>query len=433
LTGTGDLARVWAAVTPATPTAFLLLAHERVEMTHGTTQPGQDVLAAARGLGEWITGLRRRLHAIPELGYQEHKTSQLIRETLTELGIAWQGPIAETGVVATLSGGPGPCVALRADIDALPIEEQAEVPFRSQHAGRMHACGHDCHTAMLLGAARLLKAREADLRGTVKLIFQPAEEGLAGAERMCQAGVLQNPRVERIFGLHVWPATPTGQVAGRAGTFLAATGFMHIVVTGVGGHAAMPHLTVDPLCTAAKIVVELQTIISREVDPLQSGVVSVTSFHGGETTNVIPGEVRLSGTMRSQTLPGLLFLQRRIRELVEGIAAVHRCRATVEFPGSNFPATVNTPALWELAQQIGGDLLGSDAVLESPPVMGGEDFAFYTEQVPGCFVGLGIRNEELGSTWGLHHPRFLVDEAALPLGTALHVEFALRSLRELSR
>lgn len=401
-------------------------------MTKTATQPTSQVLNDARELGGWIVGLRRQLHAIPELGYEEHKTSQLIRETLTELGIPWQGPIAETGVVATLSGGTGPCVALRADIDALPIEEQADVPFRSQHAGRMHACGHDCHTAMLLGAARLLKQREHELRGTVKLIFQPAEEGLAGAERMCQAGVLRDPPVERIFGMHVWPATPTGQVAGRAGTFLAATGFMHIVIEGVGGHAAMPHLTVDPLCTAAKIVVELQTIISREVDPLQSGVVSVTSFHGGETTNVIPGEVRLSGTMRSQTSEGLLFLQRRIRELVEGIASVHRCRARVEFPGSNFPATVNAPALWDLARQIGDDLLGAGSVLESPPVMGGEDFAFYAEQVPGCFVGLGIRNEELGSTWGLHHPRFLVDEAALPLGTALHVEFALRSLRELA-
>ncbi len=401
-------------------------------MTKTATRPASGVLSEARELSGWIVGLRRRLHAIPELGYEEHKTSQLIRETLTELGIPWQGPIAETGVVATLSGGRGPCVALRADIDALPIEEQADVPFRSQHPGRMHACGHDCHTAMLLGAARLLKQRESELKGTVKLIFQPAEEGLAGAERMCHAGVLRDPPVERIFGMHVWPATPTGQMAGRAGTFLAATGFMHIVVEGVGGHAAMPHLTVDPVCTAAKIVVELQTIISREVDPLQSGVVSVTSFHGGETTNVIPGEVRLSGTMRSQTLEGLLFLQRRIREFVEGIAAVHRCRARVEFPGTNFPATVNTPALWDLAREIGSELLGAESVQESPPVMGGEDFAFYTQQVPGCFIGLGIRNEELGSTWGLHHPRFLVDEAALPLGTALHAEFALRSLRELA-
>ena len=401
-------------------------------MTKTATRPASGVLSEARELSGWIVGLRRRLHAIPELGYEEHKTSQLIRETLTELRIPWQGPIAETGVVATLSGGRGPCVALRADIDALPIEEQADVPFRSQHPGRMHACGHDCHTAMLLGAARLLKQRESELKGTVKLIFQPAEEGLAGAERMCLAGVLRDPPVERIFGMHVWPATPTGQMAGRAGTFLAATGFMHIVVEGVGGHAAMPHLTVDPVCTAAKIVVELQTIISREVDPLQSGVVSVTSFHGGETTNVIPGEVRLSGTMRSQTLEGLLFLQRRIREFVEGIAAVHRCRARVEFPGTNFPATVNTPALWDLAREIGGELLGAESVQESPPVMGGEDFAFYTQQVPGCFIGLGIRNEELGSTWGLHHPRFLVDEAALPLGTALHAEFALRSLRELA-
>lgn len=390
--------------------------------------PHPTPLDLARGISDWIVSKRRQLHQIPELGYQEQKTSALVRQTLDELGIPWQGPIAETGLVATIGGKPGPCVALRADMDALPIEEQADVEFPSLHPGRMHACGHDCHTAMLLGAARLLKEREHELRGTVKLLFQPAEEGGAGGERMCQAGVLEAPRVERIFGLHVWPATPTGQIAARAGTFLAATGFMHITIRGVGGHAAMPHLTVDPLATGAKLVCELQTIISREVDPLNSGVVSVTTFHGGDATNVIPPQVHLSGTMRSLTMAGLLFLQQRIREITAHVALANRCEAQVEFPGSNFPATVNDPALWKLAQDIGRDLLGADAVNECPPVMGGEDFAFYTERIPGCFVGLGIRNEQVGSTWGLHHPRFKVDEAALPLGTALHVEFALRSL-----
>jgi IAA-amino acid hydrolase len=250
---------------------------------------------------------------------------------------------------------------------------------------------------------------------------------------MCHEGALESPRVERIFGLHVWPATRTGEIASRAGTFLAATGFMKIHMKGVGGHAAMPHLTVDPLSTSAKLVCELQTIISREVDPLQSGVVSVTTFHAGDATNIIPQEVHLSGTMRSLTMEGLLFQQKRIREITMHVAAANRCEATVEFPGSNFPATVNNPHLWQLARQIGSGLLGAGAVHESPPIMGGEDFAFFAERIPGCFVGLGIRNEEIGSTWGLHHPRFKVDEAALPIGTALHVEFALRSLEECRR
>ncbi len=389
-----------------------------------------STLDQAREIGDWIVAKRRRLHQIPELGYQEHKTSAFVRQTLDELGIPWRGPVAETGVVATISGGPGPCVALRADMDALPIEEQSDVAFPSEHPGRMHACGHDCHTAMLLGAARLLKAREREIQGTIQLLFQPAEEGGAGGERMCAEGVLDSPKVERIFGLHVWPATRTGAIASRAGTFLAATGFMKIHVRGVGGHAAMPHLTVDPLSTSAKLVCELQTIISREVDPLESGVVSVTTFHAGDATNIIPQEVHLSGTMRSLTMKGLLFLQRRIREIATHVAAAHRCEVSVEFPGSNFPATVNNAHLWNLAKSIGTDFLGSESVQESPPIMGGEDFAFFAERIPGCFVGLGIRNEEVGSTWGLHHPRFKVDEAALPIGTALHVEFALRSLAE---
>ncbi|RPI84111.1 MAG: amidohydrolase, partial [Planctomycetaceae bacterium] len=213
-----------------------------------------SVLDQAREIADWIVARRRQLHQMPELCYHEQKTSALVRQTLDELGISWQGPIAETGVIATISGGPGPCVALRADMDALPIEEQADVPFRSQHPGRMHACGHDCHTAMLLGAARILKSRERDLRGTVKLLFQPAEEGGAGGQKMCEAGALDSPRVERIFGLHVWPAAATGEIASRAGTFLAATGFLKIAIQGVGGHAAMPHLTIDPISTAAKLV-----------------------------------------------------------------------------------------------------------------------------------------------------------------------------------
>jgi IAA-amino acid hydrolase len=391
-----------------------------------------QLLAEARANQEWIVAIRRELHRHPELGYEETRTSALIRQKLDELGVAYQHPIAETGVMATIGSGAGPCVALRADMDALPIEEAADVPFRSESPGRMHACGHDCHTAMLLGAAKLLKAREREIRGTVKLLFQPAEEGGAGGKRMCEEGVLDAPQVQRIFGLHVWPLLPTGTIGSRAGTFLASSGWLAITVSGKGGHAAMPHLAIDPVTTAAKIVCELQTIVAREIDPLDAGVVSITTIHAGEAFNVIPPEVRLTGTIRSLTLPGMKYLQQRVREVCEHTALAHRCTVAVEFPGHDYPPTVNDARLWEFTQSLGRKILGDDRVFETPPVMGGEDFAFYAERIPGVFVGLGIRNESIGAVYNVHHPKFVADEAALPIGTALHTAFALESLAELS-
>ncbi len=389
------------------------------------------LLSEAQAAREWIVAVRRELHQFPELGYQETRTSALIRRKLDELGIAYKHPLAETGVLATLGNGDGPCVALRADIDALPIEEAADVPFRSQVPGRMHACGHDCHTAMLLGAAKLLKAREAELRGTVKLVFQPAEEGGAGGKRMCEAGVLEAPRVARIFGLHVWPMLDTGSIGSRAGTFLASAGSVSITVTGKGGHAAMPQFAIDPVTTAAKIICDLQTIVSREFDPLDSAVISITTMKAGEAYNVIPQEVKLTGTIRALTHDGMEYLQERIREVCEHTAAAHRCTAQVEYPGNDYPPTVNDAKLWDVTQSLGREMLGNKKVEEVPPIMGGEDFAYYAEKIPGVFVGLGIRNEEVGAVYSVHHPKFKVDEAALPIGTAMHVAFALRSLAEL--
>jgi IAA-amino acid hydrolase len=393
----------------------------------------QDVALAkaASAARDWIVAIRRELHQYPELGYQEFRTSELIRRKLDELGVRYRHPVAETGVIATLGTGDGPCVALRADMDALPITEEADVGFRSRNEGRMHACGHDCHTAMLLGAARLLKQREAELRGTVRLLFQPAEEGGAGGLRMCEEGALEDPPAQRIFGLHVWPFLPTGSMGSRAGTFLAAAGMLTIDIVGKGGHAAMPHLAVDPVATAAKVILELQTIISRELDPLDSGVVSITAVNGGQAFNVIPPSVRLVGTIRSLTRPGLEALQQRVGEIAAHVALANRCEARVEFPGNDYPPTVNDSHCWAVASALGGDLVGDAAVHELAPVMGGEDFAYYLERIPGCFVGLGVRNESQDAVYSVHHPRFKVDEDALPLGTALHVAFALRSLAEL--
>jgi IAA-amino acid hydrolase len=389
------------------------------------------LLAAARAEMDWVVAIRRELHRHPELGYEEVRTSALVRRKLDELGIQYQAGVAKTGVVAVIGDGSGPCVALRADMDALPIDEQADVPFRSETPGKMHACGHDCHTAMLLGAAKLLKAREGELRGCVKLLFQPAEEGGAGGKRMCDEGALTSPQVQRIFGLHVWPQLPTGTIGSRAGTFLASAGWLEITVTGKGGHAAMPHLAIDPVTTAAKMICELQTIVAREVDPLEAGVISITTLRAGEAYNVIPAEVKITGTVRSLTTAGMKFLQQRIREVCEHTALAHRCTAAVTFPGNDYPPTVNDSRLWELTQALGRKLLGDDHVRETPPVMGGEDFAYYAEQVPGMFVGLGVRNEAIGAVYNVHHPQFKADEEALPIGVALHVAFALESLAEL--
>lgn len=385
----------------------------------------------AAGIRDWIVATRRELHRFPELMYEEVQTSRLVRKTLDELHIPYRYPLAETGVVATLGDGNGPCVALRADMDALPIHEEADVSFRSEHAGKMHACGHDCHTAMLLGAARLLKQRESEIRGTVKLIFQPAEEGGAGGRRMRDEGALSDPPVQRIFGLHVWPLIPTGTFGSRAGVFLAAAGEMEIIVRGKGGHAAMPHLAIDPVSVAAKIVTELQTIVSRELDPLNSGVVSVTAIHGGEAYNVIPETVQLRGTVRALEMDIFRKVQQRVREIATQVGAAHRCEVEVRFPGNDYPPTVNNAECWNVARALAAELTSPDHVAELAPVMGGEDFAFYTEEVPGCFVALGMRNEAHGAVYSVHHPKFKADEDALPLGTAMHVAFAFKSLDDL--
>ncbi len=391
----------------------------------------ESIVAEAKRLQDWVVSKRRTLHCHPELMYEEVRTSQLVRETLDELDIRYEHPVAVTGVVAQIGAGDGPCVALRADMDALPIQEATDVDFRSEVDGKMHACGHDCHTAMLLGAAKMLKQREADLPGVVKLIFQPAEEGGAGGKRMKDEGALQDPDVQRIFGLHVWPDIPTGSAGSRAGVFLAAAGSVSIRVEGVGGHAAMPHHCVDPVTTSAKIITELQTIVAREVDPLDSAVVSITTIHAGHAYNVIPAAVEMTGTIRTMSMEVMTQLQQRVKAIAESVATANKCQATVEFPGHVYPPTNNAPEVWESAKNVATELLGEGNVAQLPPVMGGEDFAYYTETVPGCFVALGVRNEAIDAVYGVHHPKFKADEDALPFGVAMHVAFALKSLDEL--
>ena len=386
----------------------------------------------SKSISDWIVKIRRELHEHPELMYEEFKTSELIRRELDKLDIQYRHPIAETGVLASIGNGNGPCVALRADMDALPIHEETDVPFKSKIEGKMHACGHDCHVSMLLGAAKLLKNKESEINGTIKLLFQPAEEGGAGGKLMREEGALENPEVERIFGLHVWPQMPSGQIGSREGTFLAATSSLSLTVKGVGGHAAVPQLTKDPVLTSARIITNLQSIISRELDPLESGVVSITVINGGNASNVIPSEVKVKGTLRSLTMDGLKELQKRVKEIAEGIAQTHGCEANVEYVGNDYPPTVNDSEMWKFAKNIGIELLGDDNVSDLDAVMGGEDFAYYTEKVKGCFVVLGMNNPDIDATYSVHHPMFKADEDALHIGTALHTIFALKSLEELT-
>ena len=389
------------------------------------------IISEAKEIQSWIVEKRRTIHRHPELMYEEFETSKLVQKTLSDLDITFEKDIAITGVVGIVGNGNSPCIALRADMDALPIHEETDIDFKSKIDGKMHACGHDCHTAMLLGAARLLKENEEEINGTIKLIFQPAEEGGAGGKMMRDQGVLQNPKVEQIYALHVAGTMPIGTLASREGTLLAGTSTVKIIVKGNGGHAAAPHHTIDPVVTGSKIIVELQTIISRELNPLESGVISITMTKAGNACNVIPSTMELEGTIRSLTLEGILKLQTRVKEVAESIAIANRCKAEVTFPGNDYPPTINDAECWNLGKSAAIEILGDAQVAEMGPIMGGEDFAYYTQEIPGCFSFLGVGNTEIDAVYDVHHPMFKVDEEALPLGVAIHVNSALKALKSL--
>ncbi|KAL6753953.1 hypothetical protein V8C86DRAFT_2714039 [Haematococcus lacustris] len=389
------------------------------------------LLAEAEGIRHWVVGLRRQLHRVPELGWHEQKTAAAVTAVLTELGIPYEQGVAGTGVVGHLGTGPGPVVMLRADMDGLPIQEPEGLDFQSQHPGAMHACGHDGHMAMLLGAARLLKAREqlGQVHGRVKLVLQPFEEGGAGADKMVKHGVLEG--VQAAFGLHVMPFLPSGVFASRPGTIMAGALSFHINITGRGGHAAMPHLNVDPVVAAAAVITALQTLVSRETSPLGSAVLSVTLLRAGDSYNVIPDVAQLGGTIRALDHEAMMRLQSRVGSLSEGVAQGYGCSAEVDWRQDQqpyYPPTVNDAAVERVTQQMAAKLLGADKVVQVEPIMPAEDFSFYCQQVPCTFGFLGIRNETLGSVHNLHSPQFLLDESVLHKGAALHAAWALTYL-----
>ena len=387
-----------------------------------------QLLQQAQELFTWTQALRRHFHQYPELGFQERQTAQRVAEELTRLGLEVHTGIAETGVVAVLEGcQPQPRVMLRADMDALPIQEANQVSYASKHPGVMHACGHDGHMAILLTAARLLAERREEVPGTVIFLFQPAEEGLGGAERMIQEGVLERFRPEMALALHLWNQRPVGWVGVQEGPTMAAADAFTIRIRGKGGHGALPHLTHDPVTAAGHLIVALQNLMAREVDPLDTAVLSVGKMQAGRAFNVIPEEAELQGTLRTFRAETRTHIHQRVRELAESLAAGYRCQAQVTWE-MRTPALVNHPEMARRVREV-VHRLWPEARVVPFRTMGSEDMAFFMERVPGCYFFLGSANPEKGLDAPHHHPRFDFDERVLPYGAALLAAAALDVLR----
>jgi hippurate hydrolase len=374
----------------------------------------------ARQYSPDLIAIRHHLHAHPELSYKEYETSAFVQRQLDGLGIPFR-VMAGTGVVGLLEGkNPGSrVIALRADLDALPIQEENKVDYRSKNDGVMHACGHDVHTTVLLGAARILNDLKDQWEGTVKLIFQPGEEkNPGGASLMIREGVLQDPEPQAIFGLHVHPGLETGKLSFRGGMVMASADELYITIKGKGGHAAAPHQTVDTILVAAHLITALQQIISRNRNPLSPSVLSITSFQGGHTTNVIPSEVKLMGTFRAMDEEWRFRAHELIRRLATGL--VHSMGAEIDLHiDVGYPMVYNNEALDRAARTEAREYMGSDRVLETEVRLGAEDFGYYTRLVPGCFYRLGVMNVGKGITSGVHTPTFDIDESAIEIGAGM--------------
>lgn len=387
----------------------------------------ETVLSKAEQLKQKLVELRRDFHQHPELGLQEVNTAKKVEGVLKGLGIETKMLVNGTGVRGFLKGPkPGKTIALRADMDALPIQEETDVTYQSLNKGVMHACGHDAHMAMLLGAAMILSEKKDGLKGNVVFIFQPAEEIGEGAKAMVEEGVLEE--VDRIFGLHVYSILPFGTLGYRPGPLMAAGDFFDVKITGKGGHGGLPHLTVDPIVIAANVINALQTLVSREVDPVESAVMSICKMSSGEAYNVIPETATFGGTIRSHKPELREALPRRIKEILEGV--VSAMRGSYEFNlMSKFPATINDEEMTAFVVNVAKEILGEDKISVLKPLMGSEDFSFYLQKIPGTFVFLGVENKDKGIVYPHHHPKYNIDEDILPIGTALHVSVALEYLK----
>jgi amidohydrolase len=374
---------------------------------------------------EKVRALRRDIHQHPELGFEVQRTAGVVARELKALGISVREGVGQTGVLGEIEVAPNaPWIALRADMDALPLQELNTHEFVSKTSGRAHMCGHDTHTAMLLGAAMLLSERRKDLKVNVRFVFQPNEENIpGGAPAMIQDGALQG--VREIYGLHVWPDLPQGKIGICRGPAMAEPDTFEIDLIGRGGHAAVPHRAIDPIVASAQLVLALQTLVSRSLDPLESAVLSVTQVHAGTTHNVIPETARVSGTIRTFKPEVQKLLRARLEEVTRGVCAASSTRYELRYC-EGYPVTLNHETQELQVLQAARAIVGQEnAIYPATPVMGGEDFAYYSQKVPACFFFLGVRNEALGKTRMCHDPRFDIDEEVMKIGMRMHAEIAL--------
>ncbi len=379
-----------------------------------------DFKAEAEQLTEEMIAVRRDLHMHPEVAFEEVRTSGIVADTLRGLGLEVQTGVGKTGVVAVLDGAKdGPTVLVRADMDALPIDEATGAPYASQTANKSHACGHDGHTAIGLAVAKMLTKHKDRIAGRVKFVFQPGEETGKGAVAMIRDGALENPRPDVSLGLHVWNTLPVGVLGVADGPIMAGSSTWSVRLTGRGGHGAQPHQTIDPVVVSAHIITALQTIVSRSVNPEDTAVVSVTQVHAGDTHNVIPHTAFLEGTMRAFRVEVRDLVTRRMEEIINNVAAAFGCEAVFEMEHVTIPV-VNHPQVGERLRPVLADLVGGEAHMRlDTRTMGGEDMAYFMDDVPGMFIFVGSANAEKGLNYGHHHPRFDFDEAALPIGAAV--------------
>jgi len=381
-----------------------------------------DCKAEAEALREQLVTWRRDFHMHPEMGFQEHRSAEIIADWLREQGYQVETGVANTGVVGLLTGQQdGPVVMARFDMDALPINEANETDYVSQNPGVMHACGHDGHMAIGLGVATLMAKRRHEVSGTLKLVFQPGEEGMNGAEVMVKEGVLENPCPDVALITHLWNEKPVGRVDVTPGAVMAAAEKWFCTVRGKGGHGAMPHQTVDPVVAASHIVTVLQTIVSRNVSPLETAVVTVGTIEGGDAFNVIPGAVEMSGTIRTYNPEVRETVLRRVHEIFEHTAAAHNAEAELDIMPLS-PAVINDADVTGVVHVAAGAVIGPENVSSGERTMGSEDAAFFTREVPGCYFFTGSANAERGLDAPHHNPRFDFDEDALPIGVAVMMQ-----------
>lgn len=384
-----------------------------------------EIKSKCTELASELVGFRRDLHQIPEAGLAEHKTAAYIAEHLHHLGLEVHTGVAGTGIKAVLrTGRPGPTILYRADMDALPIEEQTGLDWASTHPGMMHACGHDGHMAMALGAAALLSSLADQLHGNMVFLFQPAEEGPGGAKPMIQAGALENPEVDEAFAFHLWPDLDLGCIGIRSGPLMAAMNRFQITILGQGGHAAMPHKCVDALDVGVQVVNALQRLVSRKISPLHPAVLTVASFQAGSAFNVIPDQAQIAGTTRTFDRQTWKAWSGQIEQVVAGVCASMGAKYTLE-TSTGFAPLVNNPESSERMRRIAAHVVPEDRILKPEQTMGGEDMSFILEKIPGCYVFLGVGREGQAA---LHSPSFDFDESVLPLGMELAVRYAVHTL-----